>query len=140
MTKRLKVSISSHVVAFLDLHAPVAYAPGEITRCLEIDEKHVEAVRAALKCSTKRGVIVHERHGMYRSATVEPRGECQCPRCRKKGLRKYVDVTVEAPAECRALDKHGIRSPDVVVVSVNWDRERYFCKKCGWSSREKRTK
>jgi hypothetical protein len=53
------------------------------------------------------------------------------------GLSKYVEVTVEAPATCRALDKAGIRSPDVAVVAVNWEKERFFCRKCGWNSRQK---
>ena len=133
--KSKKTPISRQIVDFLDLCAPVAYAPAEIMRHLKISQEHVEAVRVALQRAVLKREVVHEAHGMYRSATVEPRDLCRCPRCRRSGLRKYVEVTVEAPAQCRALDKQGIRSPDVAVVAALWERERFFCRKCGWNSR-----
>lgn len=131
-------TIQRLVVDFLDLHAPVAHAPQAILEGLKLDQKHLGAVRAALKRALVRIQVVHEGYGRWRSAAVEPRGECRCPSCHRKGLRKCVEVTIEAPVQCRALDKHGIRSPEVTVVAVNWERERFVCRKCGWSSRRKR--
>lgn len=135
--KSKRPPISRLVVDFLDLHAPVTFAPAAIETGLDLVD-HFEAVRAALKRAHKRGEIAHDGYGRWRSLLVKPRDVCRCPHCGRVGLRKFVEVTIDAPAQCRALDKNGIRSPDVAVMAAHWEHERYHCRKCGWSSRSKK--
>jgi len=55
----------------------------------------------------------------------------KCPKCRKGRLRQVVQVLVECDAENRKLDKKGIRSKNVAVMGVDWDRARFCCPNCG---------
>lgn len=38
-----------------------------------------------------------------------------------------VNVIVEADADCRSLNKKGIRSKDVVIKGVDWGGASWFC-------------
>ena len=66
----------------------------------------------------------------------------KCPKCHRGGLRQQVNVFVDAPADCRSLNKKGIRKKTVRINGVGWDQATWHCPHdgCGYmirlSSRE----
>jgi hypothetical protein len=59
-----------------------------------------------------------------------------CPQCLENSLEKFVDVVLCVPGDMAAISKTNIRSKDVKIVSVNWDKTRWYCSNCGWHMRE----
>ena len=58
----------------------------------------------------------------------------ECPKCKAK-LRQLVNVIVEADADCRSLNKKGIKSKSVEIKGVDWGRATWFCPKGDYALR-----
>lgn len=60
----------------------------------------------------------------------------RCPKCKRGRLRQQVSVFVECDAECRSLDKKGIRHRDVKILGAGWPQAQFYCPRCSYYDRK----
>lgn len=57
----------------------------------------------------------------------------KCPKCKRGKVMQQVNVHVECPADCRSLNKKGIRKKTVKIIGVSWGQATWYCDKgCGY--------
>lgn len=60
----------------------------------------------------------------------------KCPKCGKKGVRRFVELMLDIPMELEGkLSKGALRRKDVLLMGVDWERGSIFLS-CVWVEHE----